>query len=76
MNATPLTALPPVKANGSAPHLEIDGTREKLVALGLGHAAEALAEELAEAIKHNRPAHVVLERLLTCEVSARDERRV
>jgi DNA replication protein DnaC len=76
MNATPLTAVPPAKANGSAPHLEIDATREKLAALGLGHAAEALAEELAEAIKHNRPAHVVLERLLAGEVSARDERRV
>jgi DNA replication protein DnaC len=76
MNATPLTALPPAKANGSTPHLEIDGTRDKLVALGLGHAADALAEELAEAIKHNRPAHVVLERLLACEVNARDERRV
>jgi len=50
MNATPLTAVAPARAGNGAPHLEIDATRAKLVALGLGHAAEALAEELAEAI--------------------------
>ena len=42
-----------------------DGTREKLNQLGLNHAAEALAEELAETVKHNRPAHVLLDRLLS-----------
>ena len=51
-----------------------DGTREKLAAgswgSGLTHAAEALAEELSEAVKHDRAAHVVLDRLL----SARGER--
>src|SRR4029077_8458096 len=56
--------------------LEVDRTREQLQQLGLGHAAAALAEELSEAVKHNRPAHVVLDRLLGHEVSARDERRV
>jgi DNA replication protein DnaC len=66
---------PPKGANGS-PHLEVDGIREKLMSLGLSHAAEALAEELSEAVKHDRPPHLVLERLLTHEVSARDERRV
>jgi len=81
MSTTPLTllpaaAVPAAKPSNGTPHLEVDATREKLVALGLGHAAEALAEELSEAIKHNRPAHVVLERLLACEVDARDERRV
>ena len=40
------------------------------------HAAEALAEELSEAVKHDRAVHVVLDRLLSCEVAARDERRV
>jgi DNA replication protein DnaC len=73
---TPVLPAPPAKTSNGAPHLEVDATREKLVALGLGHAAEALGEELSEAIKHNRPAHVVLERLLSCEVGARDERRV
>ena len=57
-------------------HLEVDGTREKLLGLGLVHAAEALAEELSEAVKHNRPAHMLLDRLLSHELNARDERRV
>lgn len=76
-NGTPLEVEPrpvPVKAGG--PHLEVDSTREKLVHLGLPHAAEALGEELSEAVKHNRPAHQVLDRLLGQELSARDERRV
>jgi DNA replication protein DnaC len=54
----------------------IDSIREKLLELGLVHAAEALAEELSEAVKHDRPAHVVLDRLLGHEASFRDERRV
>src|SRR5262249_14877082 len=51
-------------------------TREKLVQLGLAHAAEALTEELTEAVKQDRAAHVVLEWLLAREVAARDERRI
>ena len=73
--STTLTAVP-AKGTTGQPHLEVDGTREKLVQLGLGHAAEALAEELCEAVKHNRPVHQVLDRLLAREVSARDERRI
>jgi DNA replication protein DnaC len=65
----------PRTANG-APRPEVDGIREKLLGLGLTHAAEALGEELSEAVKHDRPAHVVLDRLLAREVGARDERRV
>jgi len=65
----------PAAAPGSAP-AQLDGIRERLEALGLAHAAEALAEELSEAVKHDRPAHVVLDRLLGREAGARDERRV
>ena len=74
MNAT-LLAPPAVNLNGGPP-LEIDRTREQLQQLGLVHAADALAEELSEAVKHNRAPHAVLERLLSHEVRARDERRV
>ncbi|HSB54998.1 MAG TPA: IS21-like element helper ATPase IstB [Gemmatimonadales bacterium] len=59
-----------------APPLEVDGTREKLLRLGLGHAAEALVAELTEAAQHDRSAHQVLDRLLTLELSQRDERRI
>jgi DNA replication protein DnaC len=69
---------PSVKAlatNGTQ-QVGVDAIREKLLGLGLSHAAFALAEELSESIKHNRAAHVVLDRLLSHEVLARDERRV
>ena len=73
--STPLNT-PPAKAGNGQIHLEVDSTREKLLQLGLAHAAEVLAEELSEAVKHNRPAHQVLDRLLACDVGARDERRI
>jgi DNA replication protein DnaC len=76
MSTTTAPPGPPAKPANGAPHLEVDGIREKLLGLGLAHAAEALAEELSEAVKHDRPAHALLDRLLSKEVSARDERRV
>jgi DNA replication protein DnaC len=61
--------------NGSV-QVEVDVLRQKLLGLGLVHAAQALAAELSEAVKHDRAGHVVLDRLLSHEVNARDERRV
>lgn len=58
------------------PRLEIDGTREILLQLGLAFAAESLAEELSESVKHNRAAHAVLDRLLKRELHDREERRI
>jgi DNA replication protein DnaC len=75
MSGTNTVAVPARAVNGS-PHLEVDGIREKLLGLGLLHAAEALAEELSEAVKHDRASHIVLDRLLSREIAARDERRV
>lgn len=63
------------KSSAQVP-LEIDSTREKLLQLGLSHAAERLAEELSEAVKHNRAAHHVLDRLLVYEFREREERRI
>jgi hypothetical protein len=60
----------------STPALEIDATSDKLLRLGLEYAAAALAGELAEAVKHNRPGHSIVGRLLTYELAARDERRI
>lgn len=56
--------------------LDVDATREKLTQLGLSYAAESLGEELSEAVKHNRPAHQVVDRLMSREVSQREERRI
>jgi DNA replication protein DnaC len=75
MSVTPIVAVPPAKPSPGPP-LEVDRTRQRLLDLGLVHAAEALAEELSEAVKHDRPAHLVLDRLLVREAEARDERRV
>jgi DNA replication protein DnaC len=69
-------AAAPARAGNGAAGVEVDPLREKLLGLGLVHAAEALAEELSEAVKHDRAAPVVLDRLLARETGARDERRV
>lgn len=76
MSATTQGPVPPAVPVNGAGHREVDGIREKLNQLGLCNAAEALAEELSEAVKHDRPAHVVLDRLLSRETSVRDERRI
>ena len=56
--------------------LDIDATREKLDALGLGHAGEALTGLLAEAVSTEMLAHRFLERLLDIERVGREERRI
>jgi len=63
-------------ASKSSPRIEVDGIREKLLQLGLAHAADELSTELAEAVQHNRPAHQVLDRLLGSEFRQREERRI
>ena len=60
----------------ASPRIEVDSIREKLLQLGLSHAAEELSSELAEAVKHNRPAHQVLDRMLSSEFRQREERRI
>lgn len=62
----------------SAPRvkLDIDATRDKLGALGLGHAVEALEGLLADAVRSELAAHVFLDRLLDVERSGREERRI
>src|SRR5262249_3343234 len=56
---TPTLLPAAAKTNAASPALEVDATREKLVQLGLAHAAEALTEGLTEAVKQDRAAHVV-----------------
>jgi len=56
--------------------LDIDTTRDKLAALGCGHAAAALEPLLAEAVSAEMAPHLFLERLLDAERAGREERRV
>jgi DNA replication protein DnaC len=69
-------ATGPARTVDGSARVEVDGLRPKLLGLGLAHAAEALAEGLSEAVKHDRAGPVVLDRLLSQEVNARDDRRV
>jgi len=56
--------------------VQLDTLRERMETLGLNHAAEALNEHISDGVKNDRPPHAVLERLLTAELSRREERRV
>ena len=58
------------------PKLDIDTTRERLMALGCSHAAEQLEEMLSEAVRQEIPAHSFLDHLLQAELSGREARRV
>ncbi len=51
------------------PRLDIDATRERLLALGCCHAAEQLDPLLAEAVREEVPPHAFLDRLLLAELS-------
>jgi DNA replication protein DnaC len=58
------------------PKLELDKTRESLVALGLDHGAEVLGDLLTQAAKDNLAPHRFLDELLTAEISRREDRRL
>ena len=58
------------------PKVELDRTRDALIALGLEHSAEVLGDRLAAAVKADLPAHRFLDDLLAAEIAFRDERRV
>ena len=58
------------------PQVDLDRTRERLIRLGLVHAADRLGEHVATAAKETHPPHRFLDTLLEAELAARDERRV
>jgi DNA replication protein DnaC len=56
--------------------LELDKTREAMLALGLEHGANALGELISKAIKDEVAPHRFLDELLSIETRHREERRV
>ena len=65
--------------SGGAPvqaRVDLDATRQALDQLGLGYAKESLPQWLNEAVKENMPAHRFLDKLLTTELTQREERRI
>ena len=56
--------------------LDIDHTRERLVALGLPYAADQFESVLSEAVKQAIPPHAFLDQMLDTEHQGRESRRV
>jgi DNA replication protein DnaC len=56
--------------------LDIDHTRERLVALGLPYAADQFESVLSEAVKQAIPPHAFLDQMLDSEHQGRESRRV
>jgi DNA replication protein DnaC len=56
--------------------LDVDRTRERLLELGLAHAADQLEPVLSDAVKEGHAPHAVLDTLLDAEHQAREGRRV
>ena len=71
MTAENVPALPKKK-----PEVDLDRTRERLLRLGLVHAADQLGEQVALAAKETHAPHRFLDALLEAELATRDERRV
>ena len=62
--------------SATKPKLDIDATRERLVAVGCWHAAEHLDHVLSEAVRQEVAPHAFLDQLLQTELSGREARRV
>lgn len=56
--------------------VDVDGTRLVLTQLGLLHVVEALPQMLGDAVKENLAPHRFLDKLLSVELSRREERRI
>ena len=70
MNAPASTKTP------SAPKVDLDATRDRLVRLGLQHAADELESQLTDTVKHSTSPHRMLDVLLDQELVWREERRI
>jgi DNA replication protein DnaC len=62
--------------SAAKPRVDLDSTRERLLRLGLAHAAETLAERVTASVKDTVSPHRFVDELLDAELGAREERRV
>lgn len=58
------------------PKVDLDATRERLLRLGLQHAADRLEPRVTESVKRQLTPHRMLDELLDEELSWREERRI
>ncbi|MBM4118895.1 AAA family ATPase [bacterium] len=64
------------KAAAAAPKVDLDVTRQRLLRVGLHHAAELLDGQISEAVRDDCSPHRFLDTLLEAELRLREERRV
>jgi DNA replication protein DnaC len=65
-----------VAKKAQAPKVDLDATRDRLLRLGLSHAADDLEGRLTEAVKDSVSPHRMLDQLLDQELTWREERRI
>lgn len=58
------------------PKLDIDRTRDQLIALGCGRAADQSGDVLNGAVAQETAPHAVLDQMLGIELAGREERRI
>lgn len=58
------------------PRVDLDATTNRLLKLGLDHAAERLTDFVTDAVKQEIPAHAFLDQVLDAELTYQDERRI
>lgn len=64
------------KSQAPRPKVDLDATRERLLRLGLGHAADLAEEHITAAVKDSVSTHRFLDQLLDVELTRREERRI
>lgn len=64
------------QAKRPQPKVDLDATRDRLLRLGLQHAADELEPRLSSAVKDSTTPHRFLDHLLDQELSWREERRI
>lgn len=65
-----------MSGKSTEPKLDLDKTRDIMLALGLEHGAAALADLISKAVKDELAPHRFLDELLRIEICNREERRV
>jgi DNA replication protein DnaC len=66
----------PATKKTTRPKVDLDATRDRLLRLGLQHAADELEPRLSTAVKDELTPHRFLDKLLDEELSWREERRI
>ena len=64
------------QGKSAEPKVDLDITRDRLLRLGLQHAADVLGEQITAAIKASVSPHRFLDQLLEAELGCREERRI